>query len=111
MRSLWSTWSDVSCKVMTCHLPVICCSKASSFLPTGSRIPVVDAESPLHNRTGRNAFTGIVHVRRGRCFHPDASRNSAVAFSMSTICWSKISRSLSLAHEVKRSFPVESSSS
>ena len=24
--------------------------------PTGSRIPVVDAESPLHNRTGRKAF-------------------------------------------------------
>ena len=34
-----------------------------------SRVPVVDAESPLHNRTGRKAFSGTVHVRRGSvCF-------------------------------------------
>ena len=33
------------------------------FPPTGSRIPVVDAESPLHNRTGRKAFSGTVHLR------------------------------------------------
>ena len=46
------------------------------FSPTGSRVPVVDAESPLHNRTGRKAFTRT-------CFLSDASRNSAVAFSMS----------------------------
>ena len=34
------------------------------FSPTGSRFPVVDAESPLHNRTGRKVFTGTVFVRR-----------------------------------------------
>ena len=38
------------------------------FSPTGSRVPVVDAESPLHNRTGRKAFTGTVHVRRCSMF-------------------------------------------
>ena len=37
------------------------------FSPTVSRVPVVDAE-PLHNRTGRKAFTGTVHVRRGGVF-------------------------------------------
>ena len=35
------------------------------FHPTGSRIPVVDAESPLHNRTGRKAFSGTFEVRIG----------------------------------------------
>ena len=55
------------------------------FPPTVSRIPVVDAESPLHNRTGRKAFSGTFQVRRGSVF----------------------SRSLSLAHEVKRSLPEE----
>ena len=38
------------------------------FSPTGSRVPVVDAESPLHNRTSRKAFIGTVHVRRGSVF-------------------------------------------
>ena len=38
------------------------------FSPTGSRVPVVDAESPLHNQTGRKAFAGTVHVRRGSMF-------------------------------------------
>ena len=38
------------------------------FSPSGSRVPVVDAESPLHSRTGRKAFTGTVHVRTGRVF-------------------------------------------
>ena len=38
------------------------------FSLTGSRVPTVDAESPLHNRTGRKAFTGTVHVRRGSVF-------------------------------------------
>ena len=38
------------------------------FSPTGSRVPAVDAESPLHNRTGREAFAGPVHVRRGSVF-------------------------------------------
>ena len=38
------------------------------FLPTGSRVPSAHAESPLHNRTGRKAFTGTVHVRRGSVF-------------------------------------------
>ena len=36
--------------------------------PTGSRVPVVDAESPLYNRTDRQAFAGTVHVRRGSVF-------------------------------------------
>ena len=36
--------------------------------PKGSSVPVVDAESPLHNRTGRKAFVGTVHVRRGSVF-------------------------------------------
>ena len=35
------------------------------FPPTGSSIPVVDAESPVHNRTGRKAFSGTFQVRRG----------------------------------------------
>ena len=97
---------------MICHLLAISCSKASAFLPTGSNIPVVDAESPLHNRTGRKAFTGTVHVRRGSVFPlSDASRNSAVAFSISTMCCNKISWSLILTHEVKRSVPEESNSS
>ena len=42
---------------MICHFPAICCFR--------SRIPVVDAESPLHNRTGRKAFFRTFHVRRG----------------------------------------------
>ena len=33
------------------------------FSPTGSGVPVVGAESPLHNRTGRKVFIGTVHVR------------------------------------------------
>ena len=42
--------------------------KGIFFSPTGSRVPVVDAEPLLHNRTGRKAFTGPVHVRRGSVF-------------------------------------------
>ena len=38
------------------------------FPPTRSRVPIADAESPLHNRTRRKAFTGSVHVRRGSRF-------------------------------------------
>ena len=38
------------------------------FSPSGSRVPVVDAEPPLHNRTDRKALTGTVHVRRGSVF-------------------------------------------
>ena len=40
------------------------------FSPTESRVPAVDAESPLHNRTCRKAFTRTVHVRRGSVFPP-----------------------------------------
>ena len=32
------------------------------FSTSGSRVPVVDAESPLHNRTGSKVFTGTVLV-------------------------------------------------
>ena len=35
---------------------------------TGSRVPVVDAESPLRNRTGRKVFSGTVYVGRGSMF-------------------------------------------
>ena len=45
------------------------------------------------------------------CFLSDASRNSTVAFSGSTICWTRISCSLILTHEVNRSIPEESKSS
>ena len=38
------------------------------FSPTKSRVPIVDAKSLLHNRTGRKAFAGTVHVRRGSVF-------------------------------------------
>ena len=38
------------------------------FHPTGSRVRVVNAESALHNRTGRKAFSGTVHVRRDQDF-------------------------------------------
>ena len=40
------------------------------FLPSGSRVPVVDAESPLHTAhpTGSKVFTGSVLVRRGSRF-------------------------------------------
>ena len=38
------------------------------FSPTGSGVPVADAESPLQCRTGRKAFTGTVHVGRGGMF-------------------------------------------
>ena len=41
----------------------------SNFIsPTGSRVPVVDVESLLHNRTGRRVLIGTVHVRRGSVF-------------------------------------------
>ena len=41
--------TDASCKEMTCHLPAICFSEASSF-PRGCVpwVPVVDAEPLLH---------------------------------------------------------------
>ena len=38
--------------------------KGIFFSPSGSRVPVVDAESLLHNRTGSKSFTGTVLVRR-----------------------------------------------
>ena len=38
------------------------------FSTTESSAPVVDAASPVHNRTGRKAFAGTVHVRRGSVF-------------------------------------------
>ena len=38
------------------------------FSSTGSRVPVVDAEPPLHNRKGRKAFSGTVRVTRGSVF-------------------------------------------
>ena len=38
------------------------------FSPTGSRVPIVDAESPLHNRTGRKVLVGTVCVRRCSMF-------------------------------------------
>ena len=38
------------------------------FSPTGSRVPIVDAKSPLHNRTGRKVFTVTVLVGRGSMF-------------------------------------------
>ena len=34
------------------------------FSPTGSRVPVVDVESPLHNRTIRHIFVEAVFLRR-----------------------------------------------
>ena len=34
------------------------------FSPSRSRVRVVDAESPLHNRTGNKMLLGTVHVRR-----------------------------------------------
>ena len=34
------------------------------FSPSRSRVPVADAESPLHNRTGSKMLIGTVHVRR-----------------------------------------------
>ena len=33
------------------------------LFPSGSRVPVVDAESPMHNRTGSNVFTETLLVR------------------------------------------------
>ena len=56
------------------------------FSPTGSRVPVVDAGSPLHSRTGRQAFSGTVHVRRGCVF--------------SFICFAKFSCSLFNVHHM-----------
>ena len=90
-------YSDASCKVMICHLPAILLFEGIFFSPTGSRVPVVDAESPLHNRTGRNAFAGTVHVRRGSVF--------------SFRCLAKLCGSHILTHEVKISVPEESNSS
>ena len=43
--------------------------KGIFFSPSGSRVPVVDAESPLHNRTGSKVLIGIVLVRRCSRFH------------------------------------------
>ena len=34
------------------------------FSPSGSRVPVVDAESPQHNRTGSKVLIVTVHVIR-----------------------------------------------
>ena len=34
------------------------------FSPSGSRVRVVDAESPVDNRTGSKMLIGTVHVRR-----------------------------------------------
>ena len=53
--------------------------KGTFFSPSRSRVPVVDAESPLHNRTGSKVLIGTVHARRCSSFLSDASRNSAVA--------------------------------
>ena len=50
------------------------------FHPTGSTVPDVDAQSPLHSRTSRKVFTGTVHLEEVACFLSDASRNPAVAF-------------------------------
>ena len=36
--------------------------------PSGSTVPVVDAESPLHNRTSSKVLIGTVHVRRSSRF-------------------------------------------
>ena len=51
-------------------MPTSCSSlfEGIFFSPTVSSVPVVDAESPLHNRTGRRASTRTVHVRRGSVF-------------------------------------------
>ena len=38
------------------------------FSSKESSVPGVDAESPLHNRTGRKAFAGTVQVRGGSVF-------------------------------------------
>ena len=47
-------------------MPVSCnlFLESISFSPWGSRAPVVDAVSPLHNRTGSKVLIGTVHVRR-----------------------------------------------
>ena len=49
----------------------LCCNvlfEGIFFLPAGSRVPAVDAESPLRNRTSRKTFLELFHVRRGSVF-------------------------------------------
>ena len=41
-----------------------CFCEGIFFSPSGSRVPVVDAVSPLRNRTGSKVLIGTVHVRR-----------------------------------------------
>ena len=48
------------------YMPLSCnlLFKGIFLSPTGSSIPIVDAESPLHKRTGREAFFGTFQARR-----------------------------------------------
>ena len=51
-------------------MPTSCSSlfEGIFFSPTVSRNPVVNADSPFHNRTGRRASTRTVHLSRGSVF-------------------------------------------
>ena len=68
--------------------------KGIFFSPSGSRVPVVDAESPLDNRTGRKALTGTVLVRSCNNFRfwRETPRNllalSSLGFSIAHFCCS-----------------------
>ena len=56
----------VRCRLQGNDMPPSCnlLLKGIFFSPSGSRVPVVDAESPLHNRTGSKVLIGTVLVRR-----------------------------------------------
>ena len=64
--------------------------------------PVVAAESPLHNRTGRKAFTGTVHVRRGSVFSLRCLAKLCCSLLKTTEGWTRTSWSLIVTHEVKK---------
>ena len=66
------------------------------FSPTESSVPVVDAESPVHNRMGLAVCSGTVQVRSSSVHSLLCSQSCAVPLSMSTICPTRISSSLTL---------------
>ena len=78
-------------------------SEGIFFSPTGSTVPV--------DGTGRKAFIGTVHVWGGSVFSFICLAKLCCSFSVSTICWTRISFSLCLAHEVNRSVLEKSISS
>ena len=58
---------DIFGRLLRCNdMPPACnLSLEGIFIsPTSSRVPVADADSALHNRTGRKVLIGTVHVRR-----------------------------------------------